>query len=124
MSPMVKVGVAFAASAWLTYLVGDAMLRRRDALWQDDSYLVERVRIRVAELVSHPEAIDVQVEGNLVRVSGRVLASELDRLLSQLTQVPRVHRVYNTLVSVDDPVALLAGSDGFGGGSQRSVPVP
>src|SRR4051812_41928405 len=123
MSPMAKVGVAFAASALLTYVAGAAMLRRRDALWQDDSYLCERVRIRVTELVSHPEAINVQVEGNLVRVSGRVLASELDGLLSQLTQVPRVYRVYNTLVPVDDRAGLLAGSDGLGGTSQGFVPV-
>ena len=100
------------------------MVRRRDAIANDDSYLGERVRIRVAELVSYPDAIDVRVEGNLVRVSGRVLAGELDRLLSQLTQVPRVHRVYNTLVPVSDPQEFAAAADEFRSGSYRPVPVP
>jgi hypothetical protein len=104
--PLVKVGAAFAASALLTYLIGDAMLRRRDALLHDDSHLYERVRLRVAQIVSYPDAIDVQVEGGLVRVSGRVLADELDRLLSQLTQVPRVYKVYNALEPVQDASTL------------------
>jgi hypothetical protein len=76
------------------------MLRRRDAMANDDEHLRERIRLRIAELVSHPDAIQVQVEGGLVRVSGRVLADELDGLLSQLTQVPRVYRVYNALAPV------------------------
>ena len=101
MGPLAKVGVAFAASALLTYLIGDAMLRRRDALLADDSRLHERVRARVTQLVSYPEAIEVQIVEGVVRVSGHVLAAERDRLLSQLTQVPRVYRVYNALVSVD-----------------------
>jgi hypothetical protein len=104
---MWKTGLVFAASGVLTYAVGAAMLRRRDALLRDDSHLRERVRKRVAQLVSHPDAVDVQVEGHLIRVSGRVLATELDRLLSELTQVPRVFRVYNTLVPVSDASALL-----------------
>jgi hypothetical protein len=103
---MVKTGIVFAASGLLTYLVGDAVLRRRDAVLQGDSHLRERVRRRVAELVSYPDAVDVEVEGHLIRVSGRVLATELDPLLSQLTQVPRVHRVYNTLVPVKDASAV------------------
>ncbi|MDB5882906.1 MAG: hypothetical protein JWP43_2784 [Ramlibacter sp.] len=103
---MVKTGLAFAASGLLTYFVGDSLLRRRQALLHDDSHLRERVRKRVAELVSYPDAIDVQVEGHLIRVSGRVLATELDGLLSQLTQVPRVYRVYNTLVPVKDASGL------------------
>jgi len=121
---MLKTGVAFAAGALITYVIGDALMRRRDAMANDDSYLGERVRIRVAELVSYPDAIDVRVEGNLVRVSGRVLAGELDRLLSQLTQVPRVHRVYNTLVAVTDPQDFAAGGDEFKGGPYGPVPVP
>ena len=106
MGSLVKVGAAFAASALLTYLIGDALLRRRHALLHDDSHLHERVRIRVAQLVSTPDGIEVQVEEGLVRVSGRILATERDRLLSQLTRVPGVYRVYNALVSVDDAAAL------------------
>lgn len=110
---LVNVGAAFAASALLTYLIGDALLRRRDAMQGDDAHLRERVRMRIAELVSFPDAIEVQADGGLVRVSGHVLAAELDRLLSQLTRVPRVHRVYNALVSVQDPSAFETRAPGL-----------
>jgi hypothetical protein len=104
--PWVKVGAAFVAGALLTYLAGDALLRRRRALDDDDARLLGRVRMRVAELVSYPDAIDVQIDGGMVRVSGRILATELDRLLSQLTRVPRVFKVYNALATVDDASGL------------------
>jgi hypothetical protein len=104
--PLVMAGGAFAASALLVYWIGGMLLRRRDALLGDESRLRERVLVRIADLVSYPHEIEVQVEGGLVRVSGRVLASELDRLLSQLTQVPRVFRVYNALDAVADASAF------------------
>jgi hypothetical protein len=104
--PLVKAGAAFAASALLTYLIGNALLRRRDAMWGDESRLRKRVRERIAELVSYPDAIDVQVESGVVRVSGRVLAAERDHLLSQLTQVPRVFKVYNALDPVQEESEL------------------
>jgi hypothetical protein len=106
-SPMLKAGAAFAAGALLTYVLGDALLRRRGPGLSDGASLHDRVRRRVAELVSYPDAIEVDVDGGLVRVSGRVLAGELDRLLSQLTQVPRVYKVYNALVSVRDAATLM-----------------
>lgn len=121
MDPLLKVAASFAASALLTYLLGDALLRRREATLHDDAHLRERVRVRVADLVSYPDAIEVQVDGGLVRVSGRVLAAELDRLLSQLTQVPRVYRVYNALVSVDDTSALGAPGTGSSPDSGRAA---
>ena len=124
MVPLARVGIVFAVSGLLTYLAGDALLRRRDALLADDSHLHARVRDRVSELVSYPDAVDVQVDGNVVRVSGRVLATELDRLLSQLTQVPRVHRVYNALVAVSDVSDLTRAGDGLPGSSRNPVPVP
>ena len=106
-SPLAKVGAAFALGASITYLLGQAILRKRDALFDDGTRLQERVRVRIAELVSYPDAVQVQVDGGLVRVSGRVLAAEIDGLLSQLTQVPRVYRVYNALVPVDDARAVV-----------------
>jgi hypothetical protein len=104
--PLVKVGAAFAASALLTYWMGDMLRRRRDAMLDHETRLRVRVRVRIADLVSYPHEIQVQVEGGLVRVSGRVLAGELDRLLSQLTKVPRVFRVYNALDAVRDESAF------------------
>jgi hypothetical protein len=113
--PLVKVGAAFAASALLTYCIGDALLRWRDARLHDDAHLRKRVQARIAQLVSHPEAIEVRVEGGMVRVSGRVLAAEADGLLSQLTRVPRVYRVYNALDPVHDADAFDAKrADGAG----------
>lgn len=121
-SPLVKVGGAFIASALLTWLLGDALLRRRAAMLHDDAHLRERVRVRVADLVSYPDAIEIQVDGGLVRVSGRVLAAELDRLLSQLTQVPRVYKVYNALVPVEDARALIRVADGLSGPGPAPAP--
>ena len=57
----------------------------------------------IGRLVSHPDAIQVSVDGGVVRVSGHVLASEQDRLLSQLTHLPGAHKVHNALSAVQDP---------------------
>src|SRR5512133_2773438 len=47
----------------------------------DDEVLVERVRERMGRVVSHPGAITVSVTQGRVRVSGPILAAEVDRLL-------------------------------------------
>jgi hypothetical protein len=120
MDPLVKVGAAFAASAVLTYCIGDALLRWRDARLHDDAHLQKRVQARIAQLVSHPEAIEVRVERGMVRVSGRVLAAEVDGLLSQLTQVPRVYRVYNALDPVHDAGAFYARRAAGAGGADTA----
>ncbi len=65
--------------------------------------LRERVKDEVAILVSHADAVEVTVDGGLVRVSGYVLATELDGLLSRLPHLPGVHKVHNALTMVHDP---------------------
>lgn len=70
---------------------------------QSDAQLRERVRSRLGHWVSHPRAIDVDVEEGVVRVSGQVLAKELDGLLSRLTGIPGVRKVHNALVTLADP---------------------
>jgi osmotically-inducible protein OsmY len=70
---------------------------------QSDAQLRERVRSRLGHWVSHPRAIDVDVDEGVVRVSGQVLAKELDGLLSRLTGIPGVRKVHNALVALDDP---------------------
>jgi hypothetical protein len=99
-----NVIAAFTAGGVTTYLLGDAMLRRREAAPPTDAQLRDMVRARLADLVSYPDAIEVDVDpdGRLIHVSGHVLASELDRLLSQLTQVTGVYKVYNALVSLEN----------------------
>jgi len=70
---------------------------------QSDAQLRERVRARMGHLVSHPRAIDVSVEEGVVRLSGQVLAKELDGLLSQLTDMQGVRKVHNALTALNDP---------------------
>lgn len=70
---------------------------------QTDAQLRERVRSRMGHLVSHPRAIDVTVEDGIVRLSGQVLAKELDGLLSQISEMKGVRKVHNALASLNDP---------------------
>lgn len=82
---------------------------------QSDAQLRERVRSRLGHWVSHPRAIEVEVDEGVVRVSGQVLAKELDGLLSRLTGIPGVRKVHNALVTLDDP-------SGFGEVPQAGTP--
>lgn len=68
-----------------------------------DAQLRERVRSRMGHMVSHPRAIEVSVEDGVVRLSGQILAQELDGLLSQLTDMPGLRKVYNALTALNDP---------------------
>ncbi|MCM2252061.1 MAG: BON domain-containing protein [Ramlibacter sp.] len=68
-----------------------------------DAQLRERVRSRMGHLVSHPRAIDVSVEDGVVRLSGSIRATELDGLLTQLTEMAGVKKVHNALTALDDP---------------------
>jgi osmotically-inducible protein OsmY len=102
--------LAFAAGAVVTYIAGSMLMRTRgtrlvkaSARPADDARLREQVRSRLDELVSHPRAIEVEVHEGVVRVSGQVLAQELDGLLLQLTAVPGVRRVRNALSTLSDP---------------------
>lgn len=70
---------------------------------EDDAQLRERVRSRLDHWVSHPRAMEVEVNEGIVRVSGQVLAQEVDGLLSQLTGMPGVRKVHNALSVLDDP---------------------
>jgi osmotically-inducible protein OsmY len=82
---------------------------------ENDAKLRERVMARLGHLVSHPGAIEVSVNEGIVRVSGQVLAQELDGLLTQLTRLPGVHKVHNALGVLQDP-------SGFGEAQGRRAP--
>ncbi len=107
-NPLLNVAAAFAIGAAVTYFIGGALMRRRGGLPPSDSQLREHVCSRLADLVSHPEAIQVTVESGVVRVSGRVLAGEMESLLMRLIDVPGVYRVHNALSVVDDLNALAS----------------
>ena len=103
MKPSLNVLVSFAAGVALVLFLNDlAMQRRMRARFVSAAALQEQVRSRIAELVSHPDAIVVAVEGGLVRVSGDVLSDEMEILLLELTQLPGVHKVHNALSAIAD----------------------
>ena len=68
---------------------------------QSDARLRDDIRARLGRLVSHPRAIDVQVEDGVVRLSGDVLSAEREGLLEQVIAMPGVQ-----MRLVDDVQAL------------------
>jgi hypothetical protein len=104
MHPILNVAASFVAGAAAMYWLDSAVSRRQaGGMVLTQSRLREQVQACIGRLVSHPDAIQVSVDGGVVRVSGHVLASERDRLLSQLTHLHGVHKVHNALSPVDDP---------------------
>ncbi len=81
----------------------------------DDSVLESRVRSSMGHVLSNAGAIAIQARGGVVTVSGPVLASEIDRLLSCISGVPGVHEVRSQLrrqIS-SDGVSGLQGARNF-----------
>lgn len=104
------LAAAFAAGAIAMYCLGSTRLGGRTAgagrphpAPPTDAQLRERVRSRIGDWVSHPQAIEVDVQDGVVRVSGQVLTRELDGLLSRLTGVAGVRKVHNALATLEDP---------------------
>lgn len=64
-----------------------------------DEVVLSRVRSRIDQLVSRPEAIDVSVQNGVVRLSGQVPLEERDSLLTQLLYMPGVVRLRSALGS-------------------------
>lgn len=104
MNPLLKLAAAFACGAAAVVCLDQAVRRSRQGggALARSLRLRERVKDEVAVQVSNADAIEVSVEGGLVRVSGYVLASEVDALLSRLTRLPGVHKVHNALSPVAD----------------------
>jgi hypothetical protein len=63
----------------------------------DDRVLRERVRSKMGRVISHPGAVEVNVHNGRVTLSGPVLASEVDALLSCVCSVAGVAGVDNRL---------------------------
>ena len=116
MNPEMKSPANLAASfaaGFLAVWLADRLVQhwtersaRSEPTLQSDAKLRAQVRDRMDMLVSHPRAIEVEVHEGIVRVSGQVLAQELDGLLLQLLRVPGVLKVHNALASVDTPHAF------------------
>jgi hypothetical protein len=123
-----NVAAGFAAGALAVLLLERYLARGQDVVPgrrlgstppapQDDAQLREEVRSRLGQWVSHPGAIDVDVQEGVVRVSGQVLATELDGLLLRLTQLAGVRKVRNALTALRDP-------SGFGEVARPQAPSP
>lgn len=109
MKEVLNVTVAFAAGALAVTLLDRTVRRRRSEPVDEpvgDAQLREEVRSRLGEWVSHPDAIEVSVSEHVVRLAGRVLAPELDGLLSHVKGVRGVRSVRNALSVLNDPGAF------------------
>lgn len=102
MNPYFRMAAAFAAGWAAAWLIGSGVMASPRPSAPTDLQLRERVRARLRELVAHPEAVQVSVEGGIVRVSGRVLAREIHDLLMRLTDLPGVYKVHNALSTLDE----------------------
>lgn len=68
----------------------------------DDRKLEARVRSKLGRHVSQPSAIQVRCEDGRVILTGPVLSSEADKLLSKLKKVKGVHEVESQLELHED----------------------
>lgn len=93
---------------------GSRMLRRDHA---SDEVLTARVRAALGRAVSHPHAINVNVDDGHVTVSGAVLADEVDDLLSRVSRVRGVRSVKNRLTIHQD----ATGVSDLQGGRERQA---
>jgi osmotically-inducible protein OsmY len=66
-----------------------------------DAQLHDRIRAQLGRLTGHPRAIEVSVSDGTVRLSGDVLARELDTVLSGVRHVTGVKMVHNALTAHD-----------------------
>jgi osmotically-inducible protein OsmY len=103
--PWLTIVAAFAlgaAALWLTVAAVDNW--RRESPEVSDEVLRQRVRTRLAELVTRPDAVQVVVKDGVVRLSGEVLPQERDALLMALIGVPGVWRLRNALGTLGESV--------------------
>jgi osmotically-inducible protein OsmY len=96
--PFAAAALSFAAGAALTWAIVEAFDRIRSRSGPiSDEIVAERVRARIAEIVSEPGAVEISVENGVVRLSGELPAEERDQLLTQLIWMPGVVRLRNAL---------------------------
>ena len=79
-----------------------------------DAELRDRVQAALDRMVSHPRALHVSVEEGVVRLSGRLLASERDGVAAQVQRMPGVHKLVNATSAHQDPQEIAG----------RHAPVP
>jgi gas vesicle protein len=81
--------------------------------------LMQRIRSQMGHVVSNAGAISVMVNNNGdVTLTGRVLGSELDSLLTTIQRVPGVNEIINRLDVQDTPEAVSGGDAGTTAGQR------
>jgi gas vesicle protein len=81
--------------------------------------LMQRIRSQMGHVVSNAGAVSVMVNGNGdVTLTGRVLGSELETLLSTIQRVAGVGRIINRLDVQDTPEAVAGGDAGTTAGQR------
>jgi hypothetical protein len=96
--PFAAAAISFALGAALTWAVAEAVRRVRTHPGPiSDDIVLERVRARIANIVTQPDALEISVENGVVRLAGDVSAEERDQLLTQLLWLPGVVRLRNAL---------------------------
>jgi osmotically-inducible protein OsmY len=108
---LLNVVTGFVAGAAAIYCI-DSMRSRRHFSSErpSDAQLRERIKAKLPDLVSQPDAIDIEVISGVVRVSGRVPVQERSGLLMQLTDMPGVRMVRNSVSvfeTADEPGNIL-----------------
>jgi uncharacterized membrane protein len=68
-----------------------------------DHALAQHVRARLAPLVSHPSSIEVTAENGVIRLSGPILAAEVNRLVDHVSSIAGVAAVENRLEAHLEP---------------------
>ena len=81
--------------------------------------LMQRIRSQMGHVVTNAGAISVMVDNNRdVTLTGRVLGSELDALLTTINKVPGVNQIINRLEVQDTPEAVAGGDAGTTAGQR------
>ena len=87
-----------------------AYLRPTHADPRSDAELRDRVQFALDRMVSHPRALRVDVDNGVVRLSGRLLASERDGVLEQVQRMTGVQKLVNATTAHADPQELARGT--------------
>ena len=81
--------------------------------------LMQRVRSEMGHVVTNASAISVMANNDGdITLTGRILTSELDALLSTVNKVPGVNQIINRLDAQDTPEAVAGGDAGTTAGQR------
>jgi uncharacterized membrane protein len=112
-----RTGIGFVGGAGLGAGILYYLDQGDDQADAPDRVLAARVRAALGRAASHPDAIDIQVNGTCVTLSGPVLASEADEILARAGRTAGVD-------VLDDRLERHATADGMPEIAQRATRRP